>query len=152
MKNFVFVLVLLGLMAGFVAAQSNHHPVYLFGGYGHYNTYTYYPKHIFVYDNTGTTPVVKTLCATPNYYTRYPSLVMDYDNNNLLMCMSGTSSTTYPTTFNNALVRYDMTANSWSVLWRDPRVSNHKGPGSYKYGYPYNNVHVDPMLFARDGL
>ena len=141
MRKLLFVLAVLGLLIPLVAAQSNHNPVYLVGGYGTSSTYTYYPNAVFMYDATGATPTLTKVCDTPQYSTRYPSLCMDYDNKNLLMNMSGTSSTTYP--WSGSLVRYDMTANAWSIVARIPPVREHAGPGSYKYGYPYNNVFVD---------
>ena len=141
MKSCVFWLIVLVLLVPSTPAQNNHHPVYIVGGYGTTSTLSTYPKSLFIYDKTGATPQLRTLCATPPYSTKYPSLCMDYDNKNLLMCMSGTSSSTY--VWNNALVRYDVASNSWSSLWRGDRVSNHAGPGSYKYSYPYNNVFVD---------
>jgi hypothetical protein len=141
MRKLLFVLAVLGLLIPLAGAQSNHNPVYLVGGYGTSSTYTYYPNAVFMYDATGATPTLTKVCDTPPYTTKYPSLCMDYDNKNFLMNTSGTSSSTYQ--WNNSLVHYDMGTSTWTSLWDGRRVSNHAGPGSYKYSYPYNNVFVD---------
>ena len=149
MRKLLFVLAVLGLLMPLAGAQSHHNPVWLVGGYGTSSTSTLYPNAIFVYDKTGATPTITKLVDTPQYSTRYPSLCMDYDNKNLLMCMSGTSSSTY--LWSNTVLHYDMTTNTWTSLWNGQRISEHAGPGSYKYSYPYNNVFVDQngdALFA----
>jgi hypothetical protein len=141
MKNFMFVLVITGLAAGLADAQTNHPAKYLFGGRGSRSPSTLSPYYVFIYDNTGATPVIQTLCAPPSYMTRYPSLIMDYDNRNLIMAMDGTSSTTYPDS--NTIQRYDMTTNTWSSIWRGKLQREHLGPGSYEYQYPNKNVFID---------
>ncbi|MBN2489257.1 MAG: hypothetical protein JXQ29_00205 [Planctomycetes bacterium] len=145
MKRFLFALLALALLIPLAGAQSYHNPVYLVGGYGTTSTYTYYPTAIFLYDKTGAAPTISKLCdlPTPTYTMRYPSLYMDYDNKNLLMCSSGTSTAGYA--WSNSLLHYDVAAKTWTSLWNGQRVSEHAGPGSYKYSYPYSyaNPFVD---------
>lgn len=141
MRKILLVLALLAMVVPAVAAQSNHPPVYVFGGYQTTSTYTYYPRGLFKYDGTGAVPTVTQFAPPLGIMLNYNTVIMDWNNKDLLAATTSTSSTSSLYSDCGKILKFDPTANQWSTLasfvWQ---------PGSSTTGYIYEYVYENMVM------
>jgi len=133
MKKLAVILAVLVLLSGAVAAQY-HHPVYMVGGDWTTSTSTLYNRGIYKADHTGSTINVSLLVPL-HYYCN--AFIMDFDNKNVVVAMSGTTSTSssYGTP-RGGLFRYDVANKVFT------RIYGYTQPSTMGYTTAYD-VKVD---------